>query len=64
VDIGKGEQVIATKTVVVRDEAMQVDRQVIADQVVPSDLLEAYKAAIAEVKAPGRGGKASAKAGE
>jgi hypothetical protein len=58
VDIGKGEQVIATKTVVVRDEAMQVDRQVIAGQAVPFDLLEAYEAATAEVKAPGKAAKA------
>lgn len=53
------EQVIATENLIVHDDLMGIDRQLIAGQPVPPDLIDAYRAKVGDVKAAQDGGEAA-----
>jgi hypothetical protein len=59
-------EVIATENLIVRDEALNIDRQLIAGQPVPPDLVDAYRARVGDGQAaqsPGAAARADTDGG-
>lgn len=55
-------EVIATESLIVHDDALNIDRQLIAGQPVPPDLIDAYRATVGDTQAatdPGEDARAT-----